>query len=739
MELKDATFVKTYEPWMPFDDGIPVNDRDSVVARLGALGEYYAAGFFAEHEGSLYRRYARALLNCARHMPLMGWHGERLFPTSQGAPDDLDRLWAWAADDPRRQPTLFYHHSYPWSFALQQCREKIRTLDDPADRAALEHVRVQAAAIPHPGGYTHCTVNYERVLREGLTGYRDRITRRRAECDAAAKHELYDSLLLVIEGAETITSRLVNVLEKSPAATDELARRRDALAAALRRVPMSPPRTFYEAMVAVNFIFYFEGCDSPGRIDQYLLDFYRADRAAGLLTDDEMVDLLREFWVNIDKTNGWNVALGGSRGADGRSSVNELTYLCLEATKNLRRPNAALRIPKDADDRLWDKALEVIATGAGLPALYNDELYVEALRDFRLGLNETDLREISFGGCTETMIQGCSNVGSLAGNLHILAILESSIQRWLTRSGTFETFLTRYEQDLKAEIELLCDQVRQDSELKHRFYPHMVRTLLVDDCIERGMDFCQGGARYNWEVICLDGFSNVVDSLYALKALVFDSGEIPARKMLQILACNFDGYERTLSHIKKLPRYGQGDPDVDALARRVAEFAFRRFGEQSAWRGGKFLASCLMFTTYVHRGRSVGATPDGRRAQEPLGDSFGPYQGRDTNGPTAMINSVTSFAHKLAPGTLVVNMRVNPELLARPDMKRKLRALLETYFARGGMQIQINVIDQATIEDAIAHPERHADLIIRVGGYSEYFNVLDDTLKRTVLERVIHS
>jgi formate C-acetyltransferase len=363
---------------------------------------------------------------------------------------------------------------------------------------------------------------------------------------------------------------------------------------------------------------------------------------------------------------------------------------------------------------------------------------VKALRDYGLGVSETDLKQISYGGCTETMVQGCSNVGSLAATFHMLQVLEKTIGKWLDRVKTYEEFYGRYLQELEADIEWTCDTVNMYDETRAKLQPQLIRTLLVDDCIEKGREFYRGGARYNWEVVGLEGFSNVVDSLYALKTIVFERGELTGQRFREILGYNYEGYEDLLGMIRKLPKYGQGKKEVDEIAKNVAEYTFEKFHSHAGWRGGKFLAGCLMFTTYVDRGKIVGATPDGRLAREPLGDSFGAYQGRDKCGPTGLLNSVTTIDLSKGPGTLVVNMRMAREILAGEKTRRKLQSLLETYFERGGMQVQITAVDQKILEKAMARPEEYGDLIVRIGGFSVYFNDLTKEMKESVLERSIH-
>jgi trans-4-hydroxy-L-proline dehydratase len=749
----NAKEFENYWPWMKFEDGIAPEERPEFVRRWMGMSEYYAAGFFEEQDAPLLRRYALGLLRMAEHMPLMEWQGTWLFPASpQKPPRDFGpyeqyvwRFWDWHHRDLNKSSSLVYQYCFPW-YLLDKYDAKLKAIKDPEDRRVLEYLRTfererlsnfQWVGLTG-GGYTHGTLNYEQVIREGFLGYRNRLQKLLKTNPRENQRVFWESLLIVVQAAEVIQRRLIRQIEISPVGKDQVDKK-IKLISALERVPMAPASNFYEAMLAATFVFYFDGCDSPGRMDQYLIDTYRHDRQAGLIDDDFVLGLLSEFWDNMGNNWAWNVAIGGTTGPAGKNVVNELTYLCLESSKGRRSPNLALRIPGDADDRLWDATLDTLAAGNGLPALYNNDLYVQALKDYGLISDRRDAHEVCFGGCTETMVQGRSNVGSLAGNLHMLMVLDRTVHRYLNRTKTFDEFYAIYLKELADEIDTVCGEVNSNSEIKGRLYPQMIRSLLVDDCIENAKDYYGGGARYNWEIIGVEGFSNVVDSLFALKKLVFEEGYITGKKMQKVLQENFNGYEFVLNRIRILPRYGQGNKEVDALASDLGNATFGEFKKQTAWRGGgKFLASCLMFETYAHRGSIVGASPDGRRAGEPLGDSMGAYQGRDKFGPTALLNSVTSYRHKDAPGTLVVNIRFSRDMLLEKASRQKVRALVETYFARGGMQIQLNVVDQKVLLDAMEHPENHEDLIIRIGGYSQFFNDLSKELKLSILERTIH-
>ena len=265
-----------------------------------------------------------------------------------------------------------------------------------------------------------------------------------------------------------------------------------------------------------------------------------------------------------------------------------------------------------------------------------------------------------------------------------------------------------------------------------------MRSLLIDDCIDNGREYNAGGARYNWSVVNVAGLANTIDSLAAVREVVFEKREKTGAELLEILMNNYKSEEVFLQRLAQCPRFGNDDERADEIARDISDFVFREFLRYAPWRGGKFLASCLMFVTYAGAGEPVAATPDGRLAGAPLADSAGPYQGRDKNGPTAMLKSVAAIPHYLAPGTLVVNARFTKDFFTTDEGRAKIQDLVRTYFDMGGMQLQINVIDQEVLRDAIAHPEQYEDLIIRIGGYSEYFNRLSPALKQTVLERTEH-
>jgi pyruvate-formate lyase len=614
------------------------------------------------------------------------------------------------------------------------------TLTALRDSMREEHALLCFPSSPHTvggNGYTHSIPNYGRVLREGLSEHARRIKQglvdARAQGDGA-RIDVYRGLEDVLAGVRAWVRRLAAYLRDWDAPSEAARANRDRLAEALEHVPFKPARSFFEAVVAYNLVYYLDDCDNPGRLDQELQPFYEADVKAGRISRDEAAALVAAFAENVKAVAGWSAAIGGTR-ADGEPGYNDVTLMCLEASHGRFRPSFELRVRRDMPDEVWEAGLEAVATGAGNPAFYNEEAYLESLLDAGLGLTEEDATWWNGGGCTETMVHGCSNVGSLEAGLNAALVFECSMREHLPGAPTFETFVAQLQSDLARTIEQIVADVNRHLEAKAARLPQPMRSLLIDDCIERGVEYNAGGARYNWSVVNIAGLTNVADSLAAIRKVVFETRERSGQDVLTILEADFGGHETFRRRLTRCPRFGNDDPRADDIACELAEGIFREFRRHRPWRGGRFLPSVIMFATYASAGAPVGATPDGRRAGEPLCDSIGPIQGRDTHGPTAMLRSVARLPLDLATGTPILNMRLAKRFFRSPEERGKLRDLIETFFEMGGMQLQLSVLDRAELEDALIHPERHGDLIVRIGGYSEYFIRLSPELQRSVVER----
>ncbi|NLG49702.1 MAG: hypothetical protein GX552_06290, partial [Chloroflexi bacterium] len=644
----------------------------ALIERLHAEGEHLAAGFLELGGASPLRRMSRAIRRQLEHAALPNWQGETLYPAGQ---------FSWyGPDSSGRVPAISF--SYSHSLVVQRdLLQKRATQGEPASRATNAALLDLLGDYPQVGdpidpdiclggrNYTHSILNYGRIIREGWQGYAERISaglarakeraaHERAAHERAAKErvEFYTALDDLLAGLRAAHARALDALKRAQPADAQAQDAWARLVKALEWVPWHPARNFYEGLVALNFCCYLDGVDSLGRFDQDLGPLYEADLAAGRITHDEGVALVGQLWANVDANSGWNVAIGGTA-PDGSSASNRLTLACLEAMRGRRRPNLALRIARETPPEFIEAALDAIATGCGQPALYNEELYLDSIQQAHLNVAPQDMTRFAFGGCTELMVHGCSNVGSLDGGLNLPLILSHTLQNHLPTASDFPALFEHFARDLRANVERLARQVSQAQELHARYQPQPIRTLFIDDCVDAGVEYNAGGARYNWSVINIGGLGNVADSLAAVREAVFERGDVDAGTLAAALATNFQETEPLRQRLMGCPRYGNDDPRVDELASQIAKIVFTELRRYAPWRGGRFIPGCLMFVTYADAGRPVGATPDGRLAGEPIADSIGAVQGRDRHGPTALIRSVASIPQHLAPGTLVTNFR----------------------------------------------------------------------------------
>ncbi len=692
---------------------------------LSRMDEFFAAGLCELPGAAPQLRYARAHRRWFENCRLPEYNGGLLYPCGSHGSGN--------------QATLTPHYSFTLSWNSEIFDRKLAGAAQP-QRQALQDLRalydweerrLKGIATPHSiggAGYTHAIVNYGRVIDAGLDSHAERIAAGLADEGNHARADFYRAMADLLEGIRAWHGRLIEALRQS-GNRSENARR---LLTALEQVPFRPARSFHEAMVAYNLVYYIDGCDNPGRMDQVLWPRYENDAGCD---HDSALALMREFFNNVSANGGWSMAIGGTR-ADGGAAYQELTEICLEASHNKYRPSIELRVREDMPDRVWDLAMEALCTGCGQPAFYNEAGYLNALRSAGLKISDEDIVKWNGGGCTETMLHGCSNVGSLDAGFNLPLILEQMLRRVLAEPAIeFDGILEAFKEDAKAAIVEVTSQLNGYFAARAANRPQPVRSLLMDDCLDRGRDFNDGGARYNWSVVNVAGIANVADSLEAIREAVFKRKLVTPSRLLQVLRENFKGNEPLRQSLLGCAKFGNDIDSVDSIAAEIEAFVNGEILSRKCRRGGKFLPSHIMFETFADAGKQVGATPDGRMSGEPLSDSAGPVQGRDRTGPTAMLNSVVRLPLRLAPGTPVLNMRFSKASLAKPEGRRRLRALVETYFRMGGLQIQISALDRGELLDAMKHPESHQDLIVRIGGYSTYFNWLSDDLKHEVIKR----
>jgi formate C-acetyltransferase len=691
---------------------------DVVDEQLRQMREPFGAGFLEQPDAAPITRYAGAYRRWFEEGPLPAYDGGPLYPCgphpygSALAPN-YSYTMAWDEE-------AFQRKRAEASEAQQEALDRLKC------EVRHELARVPLLDSPHTvggNGYTHGIINYERALREGLAGYERRVRE-------AAAGAFREGMLDLLEGLKVWQGRLRARVMAAPADPGRV-----QLTTALERVPWEPAGSFLEAIVAYNALFYIDGCDNPGRIDLVLWPYLRDDDAMG---QDDALALLEAFFDNVCANSAWSAAIGGTDEC-GAPAYNPVTNLCLKASQGRFRPSLELRVREDMPEAVWNAAFDALGSGSGQPAFYSEKNYYKALRRLDPSLTDRDLAWWNGGGCTETMIAGRSNVGSLDAGLNLPLILVETLRRELTREPvTFEGLVEAFLRDAEAAIAATLDALNRYFELRAKHRPQPVRTLLVDDCVDAGRDFNDGGARYNWSVVNVAGVANVADALAALEDVVFTRGRATPREMRDALEANFEGCEALRQALAACPKFGNDADAVDALAARVAERVYAALLRHPC-RRGRFAPAHIMFETFAHAGAAVGATPDGRLSGAPLADSCGPVQGRDAHGVTAMLRSAAKLPQCMAAGTPVLNLRISRGALQSAAGRARLQALIEGYFHLGGMQLQISATDRAELEDALARPERHDDLIVRIGGYSAHVTRLSPELQREVVARMEHA
>ncbi|MBQ3134595.1 MAG: hypothetical protein IJB75_02145 [Oscillospiraceae bacterium] len=653
--------------------------------RFLELGEYGAAGLFEQPERSLFYRKAMGLRRYLETCRLPAYEGKPLYPSGL-----LDRDYAIVP-------------SFMNGFVLMQ-DNRHRIGSELADAFEREFRVYNGGSVPPEhtiaGNMSlHSIPHYERVLREGLLAYIPRI-------EKIEDVDMRDGLLELIAGIQCWVDRCVSYLKS--------VRAEERVIQAMARVPLYPARDIYEAVFAWNAVMYLDGCDNLGSLANGLLPYFNGEN---------IVPLLENLYDNLDINEGYSMSL--------HTNYTPLTLQCLEAVKGRRRPMIELFVDETTPSEVWEKAFEAIRTSCGQPAFYNPKGMLGGLQKKFPELTEEDLRMFCGSGCTESQIAGYTNVGSVDCGINLLWILERSMYSRLPRAQTFEEFYEGFIDDVRGNVDIVTREISSSQIKRSKYSPLPMRTLLIDDCIDNGTDFNQFGTRYKWSIVSFGGMINVIDSLLVIRDIVFRDKTCEKEAFLQLLS---ESDEQFLDRCRRHPcAFGTDDPEANAMATRVSTDIYSMLDDKKPAMSDGFLPASIMFRSVANFGRLVGATPDGRPAKAPLCDSLGAIYGKDVKGPTALLRSVASLDLERAIGTPVLNFNIDPEI-----EDEKLRALILGYMALGGQQMQLSCASAETLQEAYDHPELHRNLVVRVGGFSDYFNNLTDEMKRMIIARSIH-
>lgn len=651
--------------------------------RFLSIGEYAGAGAYEEENRSLFYRKALGIRRFYENCKLLKYEGKPLYPSGENrtemkiAPNYINGLHVCVEgfDEENKDIAKTFERDFPWQVS-----------SIPKEHTIAGDM------------WTHSIPHYERILKEGLYSYIPRI-------EKIADIDMREGLLHLVAGIECYLKRCVEYLESVGA--------EERLIKALKKVPMYPAEDIYQAIVGWNFVLYLDGCDDIGCLALGLLPYYKGEN---------VVDLLENLYDNLNMNGGYSMSLPGDN--------NPLTLQCLEASKEKRRPMIELLVDENTPDSVWEKAFEVIKTMNGQPAFYNKKAYFDGLKKKFPQIPQEEIERFCGGGCTETMLAGLSGVGSLDAGVNLLLVLEQTIYESLPNAKNFEDFYATYMQNVSKTLDIVTTEISRSQLNRAKINPLPMRTLLIDDCIDNGVDFNAGGARYKWSIISLAGLVNVVDSLLTIREFVYDKKKYTAEELIQKLKADD---ETALEEMKNCEvAFGRDDERADLLAGRLSRDIYSLLDNKKPAIGEGFLPASVLFNAHAWGGSFVGATPDGRRAKSPLADSVSAILGKDTKGPMALLKSITALDLTHALGTPVLNFTVQPDY--NFDV---FKSLILGYMESGGMQMQVSCVTREILLDAYDHPEKYPNLVVRVAGYSEYFIYLSDELKKVVIQRTI--
>ena len=662
-----------------------MNTQESVVELFRSIGEPFAAGLFEAPEKGYFYRYSCAVASWFRAMEPTAYEGEVLYPAG----------------------TKFFQLAEECVVIPHYCKtyviEKWEELERKSEKAAAI-MRAFTEESYYPSGWYHSAPNYHRILKEGLSSYRERVLAR------PEGEEFREGLLLVLDALEDYLKRCVAYLKSVNAP--------ECLINALEKVPFAPAETLYEGIIAWNVIFYFDGCDNLGCLDKGLIHLYRGEDAT---------ELLSQLFLNVETNGLWSCTIG--------PDDNPITRQAIVAIRGKSRPLLELMVNENTPDDLWLLAAENFKVGSnGNPSFYNEKGIHDMLKGRFPQIPDEELRYFCGCGCTETNMEGYTRVGGSDGDFELLTVFEQFLWEDRLQSPTFEDFFEGLCKRTEEETFRFLDEVTGWYVYMSKYLPHPMRSLLLDDCIDKGLDVNGGGARYTWTMNADSGLINVIDSLSAIRKLVYEEKRYTPEEFLAKLKAEDPEF---MAVCKSCPCYGVDDERTDQLGHDYAVRVYEAYRKKTPT--ADFIDAHLVtehsFIRHVRKGLLVGPTPDGRKAKEPLCDSIAALRGKAVKGPTAMLRSAAKLPQHLAEGISVLNLTLSKALCQNTAV---IPALIKGYFAQGGIQVQLTVTSVEELQDAMVHPERHKDLIVRVGGYSAYFNNLSEEVKKAIIQRNIH-
>ena len=625
----------------------------------------------------------------------------------------------------------------------------------------------------------HLIPDFEKVIKEGLLKIKDDIEKTKVKTKTKKELVFLNSISIAVDGIIAYCKGLEERLERQISIEEdkELKENLKEVLNICKNVPLHPAKNFREAVqsawtlkVAVELAHPIN-LNCFGRMDQLFYPYYKRDKEKGVINEDEAVEILGELLLKMMSLNirpesntianfyhrylgSTPITLGGLK-PDGTDGTNDLTYLFIDAANGSRAvSNISVRVHEKTPDELLLKIAQALNEGSANISIYNDEVNVEAMR--RRGFSEEDANNYAIIGCVELISPG--KTGAMSGNgLLLCRLLDMTLRNgdcqtifgMLKEAGiktgdpnefeSFKDLMDAFYQQVKDQIGLIVKGSNFRDEIFEKYQPAPYISAFMDGCLQNRKDVTKGGAKYDTSGIgVINSIANLVDSLYAIKKIIYEEKFTTFDELLEALDNNFVGYEDLHKHILEIEGfYGNGNAEVDEFAHSISKTIFEEMVKYKNYRGGPFVPILLSMTTHTIDGRISIATPDGRLAASPYAASCSPYN-VEKNGVTGVFRSIASLDFENTLGS-AVNVKFHPSALGSElETRKKWVSLVKTYFQLGGPQVQPTVASAEMLMDAQIHPENYADLIVKVGGYSAFFTELGIEIQNEVISRTEH-
>jgi pyruvate formate-lyase/glycerol dehydratase family glycyl radical enzyme len=625
----------------------------------------------------------------------------------------------------------------------------------------------------------HLSAGYEKLLTLGYKGIireADRYQKglSKDDCEFKEKSDFYEAVKIYYTAAINFSQRFSDLAVDQADRSQTKERQKELLAIGemMNKFTAQPPETLYEAVQILWFsqnianIIYQRSVLAPGRLDQILWSYYERDRQAGKISREFALELIEE--LNLKLT--WNVqliskeatmianALGQNTQAitiggvkpDGTDATNELSYLFLEAYKNIKvlTTDLSVRLHRNTPKEFFLEALSVFKSTSGI-AFYNDEVIVPALK--KAGYAAEDAWDYVIIGCVEPTGQGNSFAATGRMFMNLPGVLELTLNKGFSGmsglvdgldSGDPAGFLT-FDDLYSAFVRQLAFNIARSVQIAEvgdrevmTWFQHPFVSAMLEGCLENGKDYVTGGTKYNLSSITGYGFGTLVDSMHHIKKVVYDEKILSLPEFIKILNSDFTGQEKLRQKlITKYDTWGNDQAEVDDLACRLWDLFTQEVAKHKPVRGGRYSAGAYSMGMHVMEGLITRPTADGRKALEPISNSLSPVNGAVKSGITAVLNSVAKLNYQFAANGVAVNVRIHPQNFEKEENLEKFYWLLKTYFQNGGMQIQPTVVSTETLREAQKNPEKYKDLIVKVGGYNATYIDLGTPIQNEIISR----